>query len=212
MTHKIVDQIPNEQVQSDLEKYRQKALKLGAADAKIVTTDMIMIDERVRAKCLNPKCPSYGTNANCPPYTMSVDDTRRVVNNFHSGIFTIIQTPFKVMAGNSKADKNARIRARMKSHEMISKLESQAFYDGYHLALGLAGGPCKNLFCPNKECSALIPGQGCRNALKSRPSMEAVGMNAYGMAAAVGWDIYPIGQNAPDESPLGTVLGLVLVY
>lgn len=212
MTQKIEEQVPNERLQGDLENYRKKALELGAADAKIITSDMIIIDERVRAKCLNPKCPSYGTNANCPPYAMNLDETRRIVSNFHFGIFTMIRTPFEVMAGQSKADQNARIRARMKSHEMISKLESQAFYDGYHLALGLADGPCKNVFCPNKECSALTPGQGCRHPLKSRPSMEAVGINAYGMAAAAGWDIYPIGRNTPDERPVGTILGLVLVY
>ncbi len=41
--------------------------------------------------------------------------------------------------------------------------------------------------------------------------MEAVGMNAFQMAASVGWDIYPIGKSTcPDEVPYGNRLGFVL--
>ena len=66
MTRKIVDVVPDELLQSDLEKYRQRAIELGATDAKIITSDMVIVDERVRAKCIYPKCPWYGTNAHCP--------------------------------------------------------------------------------------------------------------------------------------------------
>jgi len=213
MSRKIVEKVPDEVLQRDLEKYRRRAIELGATDVKIITTDMILIDERVRAKCINPKCGSYGTNANCPPYAMDLEQVRKIVNNFHYGIFTIIQTPSKVMAGHSDEDVRERNRARIKNHEMISKIEAEAFYDGYHLALGLADGPCKLIFCPNNECSALVPGQSCRHSLRARFSMEGVGMDAYTMAARVGWDIYPIGRaTSPSDVPHGTVLGLVLIY
>ena len=43
------------------------ALKLGFTDAEIISTDMILIGERVRAKRIYPKCAGYGTSANCPP-------------------------------------------------------------------------------------------------------------------------------------------------
>lgn len=212
MTRKISEIVSNDQLQSDLEKYRQSALELGAADAKIITSDMVLVDERARAKCINPKCGSWGTNANCPPYTFDVEQTRKLVSKFHYGIFTIMHTPGKVMSGLSDADMKARTRARMKNHEMISKIEAQAFYDGYYLALGLADGPCKNIFCPKTECSALVPGQGCKHPRKARASLEGLSMNAYGMAASVGWEIYPIGRNTPEGVPCGTILGLVLVY
>jgi len=43
--------------------------------------------------------------------------------------------------------------------------------------------------------------------------MEAVGIDAFTMAAKVGWDIYPIGGSTlPDKVPHGTKLGLVLIY
>ena len=211
MSRKILERVPDEVLQQDLEKYRQKAIELGATEAKIITTDMVLIDERARAKCINPKCDWYGTSANCPPHAIDLEMARKVVNNFHYGIFTIFLTPAEVMA--CREDTKVRNRARAKSHEMISRIEAEAFYDGYHLALGLADGPCKPLFCPNNECSALVPGQGCRHALRARSSMEGVGMDAYSMAARAGWDIYPIGgATSPSDVPHGTILGLVLVY
>jgi hypothetical protein len=42
--------------------------------------------------------------------------------------------------------------------------------------------------------------------------MEAVGIDVYKMVASSGWDIYPIGSGArPDESPQGTLAGIVIV-
>ncbi len=62
MVRKMLADIPDELVHQDLEKFRQLAIDLGATDAKVVTTDMVIIDERVRAKCIYPKCHWYGTN------------------------------------------------------------------------------------------------------------------------------------------------------
>lgn len=193
MVRKIVERVPNGVLQQDLEKYRQRAIELGAMDAKIITSDMILIDERVRAKCITPKCDWYGTNANCPPYAMDLEQVRKIVNNFHYAIFTWFTVPAEVIAGHRDKDVRKRLHSSLKNHEMVSKIEAEAFYDGYHLALGFASGPCKLIFCPNIECSALVPGQCCRYSLRARSSMEGVGMDAYTMAARAGWDVYPVG-------------------
>ena len=213
MVRKIVEKVPPEVLQQDLEKYRQRALELGATDAKIITTDMILVDERVRAKCYYPKCGSYGTNVNCPPYAMDLDLVRKIVNNFQYAIFTKIETPSEEIAGPEARARGLTVRGQIKNHEIVSKIEAEAFFDGYHLAVGFAGGPCKRAFCPNDECSALVPGQPCRHPLRARTAMEGVGMDAFTMAAKVGWDIYPIGASiSPSEVPHGTRLGLVLIY
>ncbi|MFC2002569.1 DUF2284 domain-containing protein [Chloroflexota bacterium] len=213
MVRKIVEKAPPEVLQQDLEKYRRRALELGATDAKIITTDMVLIDERVRAKCYYPKCGSYGTNANCPPYAMEVDLVSKVVNNFQYAIFTRFEVPSEEIAGPEARAKGLTARAQIKNHEIVSKIESEAFYDGYYLAMGFAGGPCKSAFCPNDECSALVPGQACRHPYRARSAMEGVGMDAFSMAAKVGWDVYPIGVSVlPSEIPHGTRLGLVLIY
>ncbi|MFC2019314.1 DUF2284 domain-containing protein [Chloroflexota bacterium] len=213
MVRKISDEVPRRVLLKDLEKYRQIAIELGSIDAKTITTDMILIDERVRAKCLYPKCASYGTNANCPPHALELDSVREIVNTFQYAIFTRLNVPAGEMAGPEASAKRLYTRSLLKNHEIISKIEAEAFYDGYYLALGFAGGPCKSAFCPNNECSALVSGQACRHPFRARSSMEGAGMDAFRMAAMVGWDIYPIGASVlPTEIPHGTRLGLVLIY
>ncbi len=213
MVRKILEKVPDEMLQQDLEKYRQRALELGATDAKVIIADMILIDDRVRAKCIYPKCRRYGTNANCPPYAMELDLVRKTVNGFQYAIFFKIQVPSDEVAGPEARDKNLYVHSTAKNHEIVSRIEAEAFFDGYHLALGFAGGSCKSVFCPDSECSALIPGQSCRHPLRARSSMEAVGMDALTMATKVGWDVYPIGAAiSPSEVPHGTKLGLILIY
>ena len=51
MVRKIAEKVPDEQLHKDLDKYRQQAIGFGSTDAKVITTDMVLIDERVLAKC-----------------------------------------------------------------------------------------------------------------------------------------------------------------
>ncbi len=213
MVRKIVEKVSDEVLQQDLERYRQRAIELGATDAKIITTDMVVIDERVRVKCIVPKCGSYGTNPNCPPYAMDLELVRKTVNNFHCAIFYMIKVPSEELAGPEARKKRLSIPSQIKNHEIATKIESEAFYDGYYLAMGFANGPCKIVYCPDTRCVVLASERGCPNALIVRPAMEGVGMDAFRMAAKVGWDIYPIGGDiSPSEVPHGVRLGLVLIY
>ncbi len=212
MIRKIVERVPDEQLQKDLEKYRQRALKLGATDAKIITTDNVVIDERVLAKCIYPKCHGYGTNINCPPYAMDLDLVRKVVNNFRYAIFAKVDVPSEKIAGPEARDRSLYASWRRKINEVISKIEAEAFYDGYYLTLAFGSGSCKDVLCPKVECSALVPGQPCRHPLKARSSMEGVGMDVFNMATKVGWDIYPIGgSTSPSKVPCGLRVALVLI-
>lgn len=213
MVRKIVEKTPDSVVQQDLERYRQMALELGGTDAKIITTDKILIDDRVRAKCVYPKCAGYGTNMNCPPHAMDLDQIRKIVNNFQYAIITKLEVPSEQLAGPGVRDKRSGIPTQIKNHEIVAKIEAEAYYDGYYFALGFANGCCKFAYCHDVPCVALEPGKPCRQSLKARSSMEAVGMDAFGMAARMGWDIYPLGARVlPDEVPCGMRLGLVLIY
>ena len=213
MPRKILERVPDEALQQDLEKYRQRAIELGATDAKIIPSDMVLIDERVRVKCINPKCKAYGTNVNCPPYTMDVELVRKIVSNFHYAIFTQLKVAPETLVERGDENLKERTSLELKNLELVSKIEAEAFYDGYHLALGFGMGSCKKVLCPDNECSALISGQGCRHPLRARASMEAEGMDAYRMAVNVGWDIYSIGKaTLPSEVPHALILGLVLIY
>ena len=200
-----------EELLKDLQEYRDKAIALGAIDAKVITTDQIIIDDRVRMKCLNPTCRGYGTNLHCPPYMPDLDHMRRLVKQYKYALFIMLRVPSSEVAGPHVREKRTSRASGMKIDEIVSKIESVAFYDGHHLAIGFAAG-CKGLWCPDQECAAIKPGGSCRNPLRSRAGMDAAGMDAYTMASKVGWDIYPIGEGAKTEDvPHGTRLGLVLI-
>ncbi len=212
MVRRFVANVPDDILEQDLEKYRQLAMELGAADAKIITTDKILIDESVRAKCFVPACGSLGKNAHCPPHAPDLDFIRKLVSSFGYAIFYMLKTPSRESAGPEFREKRLGTKVAMKNWEISTSIEAKAFYDGYHLAMAFSGGPCEPYLCPAQECN-LLAGKGCRKPLLSRPSMEAYGMNAFTMAANVGWEVYPIGRStSPSEVPHGTRLGLALVY
>jgi len=193
MLRKIVETVSDDQLRKDMERYRQQAIKLGATDAKIISANEVMIDERVRAKCTHPKCRMYGTNINCPPHAMDLELIRKIVNKFRYAIFIMLKVPPEEIAGPEVQKKRLETRSLIKGYEIISKIEAEAYSDGYYLALAFSTGPCKAAFCPDIDCSALVPGQPCRHALRARGSMSGAGMNAFAMATRAGWDIYPIG-------------------
>lgn len=213
MTRKFTEKVSEEQIQEDLEKYRNRAIELGASDSRVITTDMVIIDERVRAKCMYPKCASYGTNRNCPPYAPTIDQIQKILKNYKYAILFKLDVPSKVIAGPLAKKTKAYKPYGLKRHEIVAKLEAEAFYDGYHLALGFGGGSCKRYYCPNLECNALKPGQACRHPLKARAAMEGVGMDVFSMSRKVGWDIYPIGERmSPSDVPFGLYIGIVFIY
>jgi predicted metal-binding protein len=95
---------------------------------------------------------------------------------------------------------------------MVSEVESMAFYDGHYLAFGFGAGSCRHTYCGLEKSCQVLDGGKCRFSLRSRPSMEAVGIDVYKMASSQGWDIYPIGSCAkPAELPKGTLAGIVIV-
>ncbi len=206
--------LDEEGFRGDLERYRDLALTLGATESKTVDQEAVIVDERVIARCASPRCVYYNTNLNCPPHSWTVDETRKIVGKYNQGIFVMLKVPPEEHASPVYDDSEKhKIPCALKMYEIVAKIQSAAFYDGYPLAIGFAGGPsCKRVFCPKVECSGLT-GKGCRMHLKSNLTMHGVGMDAVTMAARVGWDVYPIGKRScADQVPHGMELGLVLVH
>jgi predicted metal-binding protein len=213
MIRKFVEKVTDEQLEKDLEKYKETAADLGASDAQIIIANMVVMDERVRAKCMYPKCSSYGLSAHCPPYTPELDQMKKIINKYEYAILIRVDAPTEDVAGPIAKEKDTWKKYGIKRNGIVGKLEAIAFSDAYHFALGFGGGSCKSYFCQDVDCSLLKPGQACRAPLKARPSMEAVGMDVYTMATKAGWDIYPIGENTiPSEVPVARFIGIVFIY
>jgi predicted metal-binding protein len=195
----------------DLERYAQKALGLGATQAKVIEVADIPVDERVTLKCQIPRCFGYGVGAHCPPNTLKPAELREILKKYHWAVLFTLDVPPEVIV-RDKATIKERVAAYQQIYRMVSDLESQAFYDGHYLAFGFAAGSCRHTFCGQKETCAVMEGQRCRLSLRSRPSMEAVGIDVYHLVARQGWDIYPIGSGAkPEDMPKGVLAGLVIV-
>ena len=68
------------------------------------------------------------------------------------------------------------------SGEIVYALERQAYKDGYHLAMGLGGGSCKDYLCQGMICQFLDSGR-CRFPHRARPAMEALGIDVIDLIA-----------------------------
>lgn len=194
-----------------LKKYEQKALELGASRAAIIRANSIPVDDRVALKCQIPRCFGYGSCAHCPPHTLKPSELRDHLKKYEWAIFFTLDVEPEVVVRN-KATIKERVAAYLQVFKAVSALESLAFYDGHYLAFGFGAGSCRHSFCGLQETCAALEGKKCRFALTSRPSMEAVGIDVYKLAASLDWDIYPIGSGAtPACVPKGVLAGIVIV-
>jgi predicted metal-binding protein len=198
-------------LQEDLQKYRQKALELGATKAAVIKAEDIPVDERVTLKCQIPRCFGYGAGAHCPPNTLKPEELRELLKKFHYAVFFIKEVPPEVIV-RDKATIKERVAAYQEVYKIVNDVESLAFHDGHYLAFGFGAGSCRHTFCGQMENCQAMEGKKCRFSLRSRPSMEAVGIDVYKMVAQAGWDIYPIGSDdKPADIPKGTLAGIVIV-
>ena len=81
----------------DLEKYCQKALEMGATQAKVVSAQEIIVDDRVPLKCQIPRCFGYGAGAQCPPNTLKPAELRELLQKFQFAVFFIKEVPPEVI-------------------------------------------------------------------------------------------------------------------
>ena len=54
----------------------EKAIRLGASDAKRISTREIIVEPELVELCKPPRCKGYGQSANCPPHAMAPQDAQ----------------------------------------------------------------------------------------------------------------------------------------
>jgi len=197
----------------------------GAEDAVVISTKDIITDPRVRFKCMISPCYCCGTCRHCPPYGYSLAEVRAKVAQYEKAIF------FRIAADQSSISAPGMARACENlvfddeggilktgtyfiiSFQIVALIEQHARQFGYE-PVGFAASDCRVTLCfIHPGCRAIKDKTKCRHPDLSRPSMESCGMDAFAMAANMGWDIYPLGScSRPGDAPRASVLGLVLVY
>ena len=200
-----------DELAADLRLYVQEALEGGAAHAAVVPAADIPVDDRVVLKCRIPRCFGYGVSANCPPHAPTPAEMRRELEGYEWAVLFSVDVEPPVIV-RDKSTIVERIAAYQTVYDIVNSLESRAFYDGHYLAFGLGAGSCRHTFCSQAKDCAAVKGERCRFSLKSRPSLEAVGIDVYRMFARLGWEIYPAGSGMKaDDLPCGSLAGMVVV-
>ncbi len=162
----------------------EKAKESGASFCKIIPTKDIVLDERVKFKCIVPLCPNYNTNLMCPPYVPSLPEFKKVLKKYRVAILIKLTDKIpknKVIEGKSnlaeayseKGYEAVVAPSAMKLYEVVSKVEALAFQMGYRFAAGLTSGQCR--LC--KECNLKKGTPFCSKPFMARPSMEALGID-----------------------------------
>jgi len=205
----FVTKAPEEMLMTDLESFRQQALEMGAAAAEIIQANQIVVDERVRLKCTVPRCLRAGETPNCPPYTPELDVIRKAFARFSWGI--LLKTHLKPIENYaSKSGQEQSLLFHQKSGKIVYEIEKLAYKHGYHLAMGLGGGSCKDYLCRGLICQFMDSGR-CRFPHQARPAMEAMGIDVIDLISKVEWEAYPLLDDL-SQIPCAISVGLVLVY
>ncbi len=199
---KIPAHVDPVQLEADLLYLKEKALSAGAADVSIIDAAEVIFSEEVKRRVTEADAyPSQHWPVDYPK-----DSIAEAVGAYKRGLVFRVN-PGKGLPeylGGPIAHASHRDDFR-KVYEIAALVESAAFYCGYHLAIGLAAGNCRAVFCSEEpRCEAMIKGRACRHSYKARPSVEAAGVDARAMARRLGWPEVPVWES-------GFLAGLVLV-
>jgi predicted metal-binding protein len=133
-----------EEVGGEIEKLAMLAKKQNAR-LQIISTRDIVVTDRVRFKC-RFGCKGFGKHLGCPPYSPSVDETRRMVGEYDTGVLV----RFDGIPGHEDLtpemipdDFHPFFADLIRwVNGTIHFLKKTAFYDGFYKAFGFGGYPC----------------------------------------------------------------------
>ncbi|KPA15436.1 metal-binding protein-like protein [Candidatus Magnetomorum sp. HK-1] len=171
----------NNDLKEFLMKLCQIAIENGALSAnKIDVSNIIFNNTPI-------DCPQDEQSFYYPQVIYKKDPIQKILKTFHWAVVFII-------------DRKLNLK---KVYEVTAKIESNCFYKNYHLAVGLAAGNCRKVFCSTKNsCQAMTKGKGCAFPMIARPSVEACGIDLISLAQE---------SNIPEYIQDDHLLGMVFV-
>ncbi|MEK6978332.1 MAG: DUF2284 domain-containing protein [Candidatus Hydrothermarchaeota archaeon] len=174
----------------DFEKIVNVALAEGATEAKVIDTKDVVVDKRVRMKCEIPLCSGFNNYLMCPPNVMPVEEFEDILRRYKKAVIIQVEGDVNTLEKSGKGLSKEmykemaalHTKAKTKLHNIVNKVEAEAFKAGHYLATGLVGGRC--VLC--KDCVLSTGSRQCRNPHKARPSLESVGIDVQKTCANVG--------------------------
>jgi len=186
----LMAQLKHTSFDTDCTHFQKLALTLGASRARAIDPKRVVTDERVQLKCRYPPCRHYGRNLMCPPFTPSASQFRRYLTKYRSAILVQVEERIPEKIKRTLSDNQSRyanlikdasfqteynrwhLKAWTNLHRIVSEIEREAFRRNYYLSLGLGAEHCA-------LCQTCVVEGPCKNPLRARPSMEAVGIDVY---------------------------------
>ncbi len=199
--HPIPAEIDPSCLETDIKTLCSKALGWGAAGTAAIGPEELVFDDTLRN--------TAGAASDSPsihwPLGYPLDDLKKALFAYDKGIFLYIDVDVDMPDdGYGPVYDKKTLAVYRKIHEIVSAVESAAFYMGHYLAMGFAAGNCRSVFCKEEgQCNAATVAKGCTTPYKSRPSMSAAGIDPLKTAGKV-----HLPQSDPDRPFLS---GLVMV-
>jgi predicted metal-binding protein len=181
----------------------------GAYKAKIISSSMIVVEDRAQMRCLIPRCTSYNRTLTCPPNLPNPDQVRKLISEYQSAIMVQVRGT-EAEDGKTeemRRDYNWVYPCVYLLHEIIHDLETRAFDLGYYFAMGLGGGDCRwcEMYSSDKVapqelhasaggCAGIKNGV-CKQQYKARPAMEGMSINVLKTAENAGMPFYFSGKD-----------------
>lgn len=166
------------------------ALELGASETKVVSTNEVIVENRVVLKC-RVGCKHYGKTLMCPPYSPSVEDFRKILNEYSYVLLFKFKSKTELLPEVakllSKDDNDSTLTPEMQEKissfwaawkqeklqllKMVLDLERAAMNKGYSMAVGFTTGFC--VVC--EECN--VEQKICLHPSQARYTAQSVGVN-----------------------------------
>ena len=191
-----------------LEELIKYAKKMGATEAKVISTIDIVVEDNLADMCREPQCSNYGLSKNCPPHVSGPSGFRKKLKNFNKAIVFKIDVPSEILFSSERRELFQLL------HEISAGTEQYAVKMGFKNSEAYAGDSCKALFCyDHLECRVLSKKGKCRNPQYARPSMSGFGINVSKLMETAGWTLNKAAYDTDSATiKIESVCGLVLIY
>jgi predicted metal-binding protein len=197
----------NRSIDEVLASLVREAQRIGATDAKAVSTKHITVDDSLTNFCRQGGCENFGLSVNCPPHVSGPAGFQKLITNYDHALVFKIDVPTEILLSIKNRDVFRLL------HKIAAGTEKAAIKEGFDKSKAFAGGSCKPLFCQDhSDCPVLSKNAECRHPHLARPSMSGFGVNVSSLMNAAGWRMDRITCDTdPEAVETGRLCGLVLV-
>lgn len=148
----------------DLEKFEEFISEYPIYEYRLISTDEITTEQRVRTVC-KEECERYGTTWACPPAVGRLDECWKVIHEYPHGIF------FSSVAEVADIMNMEELLSTRKEHERLTDLVSE-----YMTKEGYKNFVLSTESCDICENCTYPQGEPCRFPDKMHPCLESYGI------------------------------------